>query len=103
MFEAEFVPDGSTGVLSGYCSSELGGVISIFCVLLLIYLRSSGESSSDWDLSFSINQLLNYLESSGELSSDWDLSFSINQLQLLFTTCPDAARDLCRPQVPFVR
>ena len=29
--------------------------------------------------------MLNYLGSSGESSSDWDLSFSINQLQLVFT------------------
>ena len=47
----------------------MGGVISIFCVLLLNYLGSSGESSLDWDLSISINELLNYLRSSAELSS----------------------------------
>ena len=47
--------------------------------------------------------LLNYLGSSGEASSDWDLLFSINQLQLLFTTCPDAVKNICRPHVPFVR
>ena len=48
-----------TRVLSGYCSSELGGVISIFCILLAAQLSGilSGESSSDWDLPFSIYQL----------------------------------------------
>ena len=80
MFEAEFVPD----------------QLEFFSAIVLASRVESYRS-------FVPYILLNYLGSSDELSSDWDLSFSINQLQLLFTTCPDAANDLCRPHVPFVR
>ena len=80
MSEAEFVPD----------------QLEFFSAIVLASWVESYRSFVSYILP-------NYLGSSGESSLDWDLSFSIYQLQHLFTTCPDAVIDLCRPHVPFVR
>ena len=74
VFEAEFVPD----------------QLEFFPDIVLASWVESYRS-------FMSYILLNYLGSSGESFANWDLSFSINQLQLLFATCQDVARDLCRP------
>ena len=82
-----------------------------FVFLSEVYCHIAQLSGVFWWIIFGLGpvifdqaaSVLNYLGSSGESSSDWDLSFLINQLQLLFTTFPDAVRNLCRPHVPFVR
>ena len=57
MFEAEFVPDQLEFFPTIILASWVESYPSFVSFILLNYLGSSGESSSDWDLSFSINQL----------------------------------------------
>ena len=101
MFEANFVPDQLEFFLAivlaswvesyrsfvSYCSTIWDLLVNLLWIGTCQFRSMSCSTISDL--------LLNYLR--------FETSHLINQLQLLFTTCPDAARDLCRPHVPFVR
>ena len=101
VFEAEFVPDQLEFFLAivlaswvesyrsfvSYCSTIWDLLVNLIRIGTCHFRSISCSTISDL--------LVNYLRIG--------TCHLINQLQLLLTTCPDAARDLCRPHVPFVR